>query len=140
MIEPQVDFKTVKEWYPREIVDLYRSAGWWEEYYDQEEIPSLIRGSFIFVIGINRISGEAVSMGRILSDTIRTGYIHDLCVLPHMRGRHIGSEMLRFLVHAGMEAGLMYFYLIAEPGTMSFYEKAGFSQEQEKIFLKKSAG
>ena len=135
-----VIFQNVREWVTRDIVDLYRSAGWWEEYYDSAEIPSLIQGSFIFVVGISTETGRAVAMGRIISDRVQTGYIQDLCVLKEVRGNRIGTRLLQFLIQAGRNAGLASLHLVAEPGTSSFYEKSGFLCENGMIFLTRKPG
>lgn len=133
-------FRNVREWITQDIVELYRSAGWWEEYYDPAGIQPLIQGSFIFVVGISTETGRAVAMGRIISDRVRTGYIHDLCVLKEMRGNRIGTRLLQFLILTGRNAGLTSLHLVAEPGTSSFYEKSGFLCENGLIFLTRKPG
>ena len=138
MIRDQIQFKTVQEWNSQEIVRLYRSAGWWEERYDPAGISSLITGSFIFVVGVHQVTGEAIAMGRILSDGIRLGIIQDLCVLDSLRGKGIGKELLDFLIQEGKRAGLQSIHLVAEPGTRSFYEKSGFISDSDLIFLTKT--
>lgn len=140
MLREPIEFKIVHEWNSGEIVDLYRSAGWWEDYYDPEGIQSLISGSFIFMIGMSTRTGRAVAMGRILSDHVKTGYIQDLCVLSGLRGKRIGANLLEALVQAGERAGLSSLHLVAEPGTLSFYQKSGFISEKGLIFLTKTPG
>lgn len=140
MDESLIQFLIVQEWPSDEIVDLYRAAGWWKDEYDPSEIPRLMRGSYIFVVGIDRSSGKAVAMGRILSDNVKTGYIQDLCVHTDMRGQKIGKALLNYLVQSGMNAGLKYLFLIAEPDTNSFYERAGFIQIRSTTFLKVCTG
>ena len=135
-----VIFQNVIEWDIQEIVDLYRAAGWWEEHYDPDGIQPLIRGSFIFVVGICEKTGRAVAMGRIISDRVNTGYIQDLCVLEEFRGKQIGSHLLDFLIQVGRNAGLIHLTLIAEPDTLYFYEKSGFIYEEGLIFLLQKTG
>lgn len=135
MSNNHVTFQIVQNWDPVEIIALYRSAGWWEDWYDPQGIPSLISGSFLFATGIDPRGGKAVAMGRILSDQVHTGYIQDLCVLDTYRGLGIGRSLLAFLVSRGKEAGLHSIQLIAEPGTQSFYEKSGFITHKSLIFL-----
>jgi len=128
-------FRAVNDWDHQEIVDLYESAGWWDEGYDPEGIGPLIRGSFLFVVGISRRVGKAVAMGRIISDHVQTGYIQDLCVLQEMRGHGIGSRLLAYLTTAGRRTGLDCLYLVAEPGTCSFYEISGYTCNDDQVFL-----
>jgi aralkylamine N-acetyltransferase len=133
-------FQCIREWNPLDIIALYRSAGWWEEDFDQAGILPLIQGSHIFVVGISEDTGKAVAMGRIISDHVKTGYIHDLCVLTEYRGREIGSHLLSFLIHTGQDYGLEYLHLVAQPGTSMFYEKSGFISENGLIFLTQDTG
>lgn len=134
-VDTGVTFHIVQSWVTAEIIALYRSAGWWEDWYDPHGVPSLISGSFLFATGVDQHSGKAIAMGRILSDQVHTGYIQDLCVLDSYRGMGIGRSLLAFLVSKGKEAGLHSIQLIAEPGTQSFYEKSGFITHKSLIFL-----
>jgi ribosomal protein S18 acetylase RimI-like enzyme len=140
MNQEPVEFKIVHDWDSGDIIDLYRSAGWWEEYYDPRGIHPLITGSFIFMVGISIRTGRAVAMGRILSDGVQTGYIQDLCVLPSYQGMQIGTNLLAALILAGLKAGLSSLHLVAEPGTTPFYEKTGFISQKEMIFLTRTPG
>lgn len=130
-----VAYQSVRKWEVPDIIELYRSAGWWRDDYDPAGIQPLIQGSFIFAVGVHNITGKAVAMGRILSDKVSTGYIQDLCVLQEMRGMGIGSGLLNFLIQEGLNAGLYSLHLVAEPDTRSFYEKSGFISDNGLIFL-----
>ncbi|HWQ67861.1 MAG TPA: GNAT family N-acetyltransferase [Methanospirillum sp.] len=130
-----VRFQVVNSWNCDDIISLYRSAGWWDESFAPEGIPALITGSYLFVVGFLPEEKRAVAMGRILSDSVLTGYIQDLCVQEGMRGRAIGTGLLRFLIRAAIDAGLSRLYLIAETGTEGFYIKSGFIRKEGLIFL-----
>lgn len=135
MTTAPVTYQVVTGWNDDDIIALYQSAGWWREYYDPSGIAPLIKGSFIFAVGIDTGTGRAVAMGRIISDRVSIGYIHDLCVLTEMRGMHVGAGILDFLIKAAKAAGLSSLYLVAEPDTQSFYEKSGFISDNGLIFL-----
>ena len=130
-----VRFKRVFSWDPDDIVALYRSAGWWEDRYDPGGIEPLIAGSQIFVVGISEKTGKAVAMGRILSDQVQTGYVHDLCVLDDFRGQGVGTSLLTYLIGEGRDAGIRSLFLVAEPDTSGFYKKSGFINQKGLIFL-----
>lgn len=130
-----VRFQRVSEWDAQDIIELYRSAGWWEDYYDPSGILPLIQGSDIFAVGICEKTGRAVAMGRIISDRVKTGYIHDLCVLNEYRGKQIGTRLLTFLVETGQASGLESLLLVAEPDTSRFYMKSGFVCKNGLFFL-----
>ncbi|HWQ63294.1 MAG TPA: GNAT family N-acetyltransferase [Methanospirillum sp.] len=135
MATAPVLFQVVRAWKEDEIIALYQSAGWWRNYYDPTGIAPLIRGSFIFAVGIDSRTGKAVAMGRVISDQIFTGYIHDLCVLTEKRGLGIGMGILDFIIQQAKCAGLSSLFLVAEPGTTAFYKKSGFISNKGKIFL-----
>lgn len=135
MATASVLFQVVRAWKEEEIISLYQSAGWWRDYYDPSGIAPLINGSFIFVVGIDSRTGKAVAMGRVLSDQIITGYIHDLCVLTEKRGLGIGKGILDFIIKEARGAGLSSLFLVAEPDTSVFYKKSGFICDKDLIFL-----
>ncbi|PWR74089.1 GNAT family N-acetyltransferase [Methanospirillum lacunae] len=135
MATEPVLFRVVRAWNKDEIIALYQSAGWWRNYYDPKGIAPLIKGSFIFALGIDSRTGKAVAMGRVLSDQIITGYIHDLCVLTDKRGLGIGMGILDFIIQEAKYAGLSSLFLVAEPDTTVFYKKSGFICNKGLIFL-----
>jgi GNAT superfamily N-acetyltransferase len=132
----EVIFNAVTEWEPESIINLYRSAGWWAEEYNPEEIPYLIKSSFRFVVGFFSEGKETIAMGRILSDTVSTAIIQDMCVLDTYRNLGIGERLLSYLVNLAREAGNYSIYLVAEPETSGFYEKSGFIPYKNKIFIR----
>lgn len=103
---------------------LYRAGGWWKEEHKSSGIPSLITGSFIFAVAVDR--GKAVGMGRVISDGIADGYIQDVVVFPEYRQRGIGKKIVSALLKACKKRGLGWIGLIAEPGSEEFYHTLGF--------------
>lgn len=131
----QIQFTIVDAWETKQITRLYQEAGWWKDEYNPLEIPGLVKASFRFVIGITEDTQETVAMGRIISDGVSVGIIQDMCVLIQCRGMGIGTQLLRYLVNIAKEAGLKNIFLVAEPGTCTFYEKSGFISNKNQIFL-----
>jgi|WetSurMetagenome_2_1015567.scaffolds.fasta_scaffold02756_13 aralkylamine N-acetyltransferase len=121
-----IAIRVVNSWDEGEIAELYRAGGWWKEEYDQKEIPGLIRGSFLFAIAVDRKTGHAIGMGRVISDGISDGYIQDLVVLPEYRKTGIGTQLVSLLVKKCIEQGISWIGLIAEPDTEKFYLPLGF--------------
>ncbi|RXE55441.1 GCN5 family acetyltransferase [Methanoculleus taiwanensis] len=118
----------VNTWDEEVIADLYRAGGWWNERWDPAGLDALVRGSFAFAVAVERESGRAVGMGRVISDGVSDGYIQDLVVLPDYRGRGIGKMLVAALLEQCKTAGLGWIGLIAEPGTEEFYQPMGFSR------------
>src|SRR5512137_1318654 len=112
-----------------DIANLYRAGGWWKEEYDQKELPRLIRGSFLFAVAVDKRTGHAVGMGRVISDGISDGYIQDLVVLPEYRGKGVGSSIVRTLISACRRRGIRWLALIAEPGSDRLYGELGFAMD-----------
>lgn len=123
-----VDLHVVDAWDTEEIVDLYREGGWWQEEWDHQHLSALISGSFRFIVAIDSASGNAVGMGRVISDGASDGYIQDLVVRTEYRGLGIGSDILARLMEECRSAGLGWIGVIAEPGSDRIYRKAGFQE------------
>jgi GNAT superfamily N-acetyltransferase len=121
-----IAIQLVHAWDELEIANLYRAGGWWKEEYDQRELPRLIRGSFLFAVAVDRKTGHAVGMGRVISDGVSDGYIQDLVVLPEYRKTGIGAQIVSTLVKKCVELGISWIGLIAEPDTEKFYLPFGF--------------
>ena len=131
-----IAIQLVHDWDEAEIANLYRAGGWWKEEYDQKELPRLIRGSFLFAVAVDRKTGHAVGMGRVISDGVSDGYIQDLVVLPEYRKTGIGAQIVATLVKKCLEQGISWIGLIAEPDTEKFYLPFGFHPMEGHVPLK----
>ena len=125
-LRDNIAIQLVHSWDEVEIANLYRAGGWWKEEYDPEELPRLIKGSFLFAVAVNIKTGRAVGMGRVISDGVSDGYIQDLVVLPEYRKTGIGTQIVSTLVKKSIELGISWIGLIAEPDTEKFYLPSGF--------------
>ena len=109
-----------------EIVELYESAGWWQDAPDARAVISaMIRGSFRFMVA-RLPKGNIVGMARVISDGYSDAYIQDVTVLPSYRGRGIGRELIRRLTEYCVDRKIAWIGLVAEPGTQGFYENIGY--------------
>lgn len=120
------ELRLVNEWDVNEIADLYREGNWWNESWDPCHIQRLIEGSFLFALAVDATTGQAIGMGRVISDGVSDGYIQDLVVRSDARHRGIGHAILLFLIENCLVAHLGWVGCIAEPGTDEFYLAAGF--------------
>jgi GNAT superfamily N-acetyltransferase len=136
IVGDDIAIQLVHAWDDAEIANLYRAGGWWKEEYDQKELPRLIRGSFLFAVAVDRKTGHAVGMGRVISDGVSDGYIQDLVVLPHYRKTGIGAQIVSALVKKCVEQGISWIGLIAEPDTEKFYLPFGFHPMEGHVPLK----
>lgn len=121
-----VDYESVTSAPIEEIVELYKTAGWWHESPEARDIiPAMIRGSLCFMVARN-LEGKIVGMARAISDGFSDAYIQDVVVLDHYRGRGVGRELVRRLTRFCVERKIVWIGLVAEPGTQGLYEELGF--------------
>ncbi len=122
------------------VVELYQAGGWWQESPEAREIiPNMIRGSFCFMIARDA-RGRIVGMGRVISDGFSDGYIQDVVVLKHLRGKGVGRELVLRLAQYCVEKKLVWIALVAEPGTYGFYQKLGFSLKEGFQLMLRAGG
>jgi GNAT superfamily N-acetyltransferase len=116
----------VNFWDVEQIVELYRSEGWWKDFMDKSRIPELIRVSYLFALAIDISTGKPIGMGRVISDGIADAYIQDLVVLPEWRNKNAGRMIVSALIEQCISNGISWIGLIAQPGTDAFYTSLGF--------------
>lgn len=121
-----IRIELVNFWDVDQIVELYRSEGWWKDSMDKSRIPELIRGSYLFALAIDVSTGKPVGMGRVISDGIADAYIQDLVVLPLWRKKNAGGMIVSLLIERCTSNGISWIGLIAQPGTEAFYRSLGF--------------
>ena len=121
-----IEFTAVDSATVEEIVELYKSAGWWREVPEAREIiPSMIRGSFCFMVA-RTSEGHIVGMARAISDGFSDAYIQDVVVLTSHRGTGIGRELIQRLTQYCVNKKIAWIGLVAEPGTQEFYKELGY--------------
>jgi aralkylamine N-acetyltransferase len=109
-----------------EIVELYQSAGWWQESPQARAvIPAMIRGSLCFMVA-RSLEGRIIGMARVISDGHSDAYIQDVVVLNSYRGQGIGRELVKRLTQFCVGRKIAWIGLVAEPGTQEIYEDLGF--------------
>lgn len=109
----------------RQMIRLYRAAGWWGEGPDDPAlVRRLVAGSHC--VAVVRWEGRVVGMGRAISDGASDAWIQDVTVDGALRHRGIGSGIVRRIV-ARLEAdGIGWIGLVAEDGSHPLYQPLGF--------------
>ena len=128
MEEGSFIIEMVHDWPKEQIIELYKSGGWWEEHYDPGGLDALIKGSFAFAVAVDASTGKAIGMGRVISDGVSDAWLQDIVVLDAYRGKGIGRAIIKFLLEHCQSKGLTWIGLVAEPGTMDFYKPLGFDE------------
>jgi aralkylamine N-acetyltransferase len=121
-----ITIRFVRKWPRRAILRLYAAGGWWGPADKVSSIGRIISGSFAFAVAVDEVSGEAVGMGRVLSDGVSDAYIQDVIVLPEYRGRRVGERIVASLRDHCLKKKIGWVGLVAESGTGRFYGKLGF--------------
>jgi aralkylamine N-acetyltransferase len=121
-----VEFEAVDAAPLDEIVELYKSASWWQESPEARAvIPAMIRGSLCFMVA-RSLEGRILGMARVISDGHSDAYIQDVVVLKAFRGQGIGRELVRRLTQFCIARKISWIGLVAEPGTQEIYKELGF--------------
>ena len=136
MKDNQIEIKFIESWNNEEIVNLYKAGGWWKDNYDPSGLKNLIKGSFVFAVAIDKMSGLAIGMGRLISDGVSDAYIQDLVVLPEYRDRGIGRQLVKALLSHCLSNRILWIGLIAEPDQDGFYSNIGFKTMSKYVPMK----
>lgn len=75
------------------------------------------------------VDGQAVATGRL--DLGSGGKIGRVAVLPEFRRRGVGTQVMKVLEQAGIQAGLTQVWFHAQLTAVSFYESLGYTAEGE---------
>ena len=116
----------VQDWPNEQIVELYKSGGWWEEHYSPDGLDALIKGSFAFAVAVDASTGIAIGMGRAISDGVSDAWLQDRVVLDAYRKHGVGRAIIQKLLDYCLTKGLTWIGLVAEPGSKEFYKPLGF--------------
>lgn len=127
----KISVKIVRRVNSRELVHLYKDAGWWKPGYSERAscINSLVRNSFCFAGAFYK--KRLVGMGRSLSDGAGDAYIQDVTVLSGFRGMGVGRKIIITIVDYLRRRGIDWIGLIAKPGLERFYRELGFRQMKD---------
>ena len=125
-IEPIVVTTAKKE----AILELYVDAGVWEDWWDVEIIPLIVKQSFKFVALYAH--NELIGMGRAISDGVMAAYILDVCVRTDFREQGWGKKIIRKLVKELEEAGIRCIQYIVPTEARNFCEHKIFKRRWRK--------
>ncbi len=118
--------KTLDASRSQQVLQLYRSAGWW--YPEDDEKPDLVKrilaGSHCFCIALKE--DEIVGIGRAISDRVSDAFIQDIFVREDSRRQGIARGIVARLVEHLKKDGIEWIALIAAPGSAGVYELLGF--------------
>jgi ribosomal protein S18 acetylase RimI-like enzyme len=140
MTYSDIEIKAVISWPMDDIVELYKAGGWWKSSYDPAGIPKLIKGSYLFAVVIQKQTGKAIGMGRVISDGVSDAYLQDVVILPAFRRQGLGKKLITFLLDHCYSKGILWIALIAEPDQDRFYRALNFKIMDGYVPMKYHSG
>ncbi|MCK4766798.1 MAG: GNAT family N-acetyltransferase [Desulfobacula sp.] len=131
----QLIIKTIKSASMKDLILLYKEAGWWESSYDSqpEFLNYIVKDSALFVGAF--LGKKLIGMGRALSDLASDAYIQDVTVKKAYRGQGIGTTIINDLIKRLRADGIDWIGLIAEKGSHGFYTRLGFHKMTDSVPL-----
>jgi GNAT superfamily N-acetyltransferase len=113
----------------REAVHAFLTTSYWAEGRSRETQDALIDGSQR-VVGLYQ-DGRQVGFSRTVTDGRVHAYLADVYVLPELRGRGLGAELVRFSVDESPFAGCRWVLHTAD--AHGLYRKFGFEAPSDRL-------
>ena len=108
-----------------EFERLFRSSGWTEALeVAADRLAATLPHAWYGICA--RRGGQIAGTGFVLSDGVLHALIVNVIVAPELRGRGIGTEIVKRLVARCREAGVLQVQLFSARGKRGFYERLGF--------------
>lgn len=117
-----IEYKSVKEFAPKDLEDLFLSVGWESGKYPEKLAKGMKNSSHV----ISAWDGnKLVGLVRGLDDGETVAFIHYLLVNPKYQGMHIGDELMKHIMKCFHD--LLYVKIMpSDPKTKAFYKRFGF--------------
>ena len=122
-----IQYKSIKEFSPEELKDLFLSVNWSSGNYPDKLVVAIKNSSTVF----SAWDGDKlIGLINVLDDSVMTAYIHYLLVMPEYQSCGIGKELLNMVTEKYKD--YLRILLIAYDKEISFYEHFGFEAGKEK--------
>ena len=116
-----------------EFLEMVESVGW-KTYY-KKQIDNALANTMYMVKAT--VDGKLAGIGRVVGDSSIVCMLTDICVKPEFQKHGIGlkivKELKRLISSNVYEGEKMQIELTPTAGNESFYQKAGFKYNPEKI-------
>ena len=109
-----------------ELIKVFNSVGWNK---DKEVIVKAFKNSY-YVLAYSE--DELVGFGRAISDHFFYTGIYDIVVDPRYQGKGIAKKIMGTLIEEFKDT---YFFLTYTDGNREFYEKCGFKQNDQSMWI-----
>ncbi len=116
-----------------EFLEMVKSVGW--NTYSKLQVEKALKNTMYMVKAT--VDGKLAGIGRVVGDYSIVCILTDICVKPEFQGHGIGlkitTELKRLIENNVAEGEKMQIELTPTAGNETFYEKAGFKYNPDKI-------
>ena len=116
-----------------EFLEMVKSVGW--KTYSKLQFEKALKNTMYMVKAT--VDGKLAGIGRVVGDYSIVCILTDICVKPEFQGHGIGlkitTELKRLIENNIAEGEKMQIELTPTAGNETFYEKAGFKYNPDKI-------
>ena len=116
-----------------EFLEMVKSVGW--KTYSKLQVEKALKNTMYMVKAT--VDGKLAGIGRVVGDFSIVCILTDICVKPEFQGHGIGlkitTELKRLIENNIAEGEKMQIELTPTAGNETFYEKAGFKYNPNKI-------
>lgn len=116
-----------------EFLEMVKSVGW--KTYSKLQVEKALKNTMYMVKAT--VDGKLAGIGRVVGDYSIVCILTDICVKPEFQGHGIGlkitTELKRLIENNVAEGEKMQIELTPTAGNETFYEKAGFKYNPDKI-------
>ncbi len=116
-----------------EFLEMVKSVGW--KTYSKLQVEKALKNTMYMVKAT--VDGKLAGIGRVVGDYSIVCILTDICVKPEFQGHGVGlkitTELKRLIENDVAEGEKMQIELTPTAGNETFYEKAGFKYNPDKI-------
>ena len=116
-----------------EFLEMVKSVSW--KTYSELQVEKALKNTMYMVKAT--VDGKLAGIGRVVGDYSIVCILTDICVKPEFQGHGIGlkitTELKRLIENNIAEGEKMQIELTPTAGNETFYEKAGFKYNPDKI-------
>ena len=116
-----------------EFLEMVKSVGW--KTYSKLQVEKALKNTMYMVKAT--VDGKLAGIGRVVGDYSIVCILTDICVKPEFQGHviviKITKELKRLIENNVAEGEKMQIELTPTAGNETFYEKAGFKYNPDKI-------
>ncbi len=105
---------------------------WWATDRSKEELALLLKNSLPFAL-IENGTQNLVGFARVLTDEVHFGYIYDVMLEEHLRGKGLGKMMINAILSHEKFARVKFFELTCAPDMTDYYASFGFSTDYGRV-------